>query len=212
MRYLDMESWDRKDHYTYFKGLTYPHFSIGANVDITAFYRSMKEKGNPFFISFLYVAMRAANEVAEFRYRIRGDKVVEHDTVRPSFTTMTDKGVFSFCTVPYMPDYSEFRQNTERQIDDTRDQVVLSDEPGRDDLVFVTSIPWVSFTSITQPIQMDPVDCIPRISWGKFFEEGGRAKLPLSVQAHHSLVDGDHIGRYFIKIQELLDYPERYFE
>ena len=28
-----------------------------------------------------------------------------------------------------------------------RQQVVLSDEPGRDDLLFMTAIPWVSFAS-----------------------------------------------------------------
>ncbi|MGK0468500.1 MAG: nitroreductase [Clostridium sp.] len=33
---------------------------------------------------------------------------------------------------------------------------------------------------------MNPVDSIPRISWGKYFEESGKIKLPLSVQAHHA--------------------------
>ncbi|WP_428866904.1 CatA-like O-acetyltransferase [Clostridium sediminicola] len=52
---------------------------------------------------------------------------------------------------------------------------------------------WVSFTSITHPIQMNPVHSVPRIAWGKYFEENGKIKLPLSVQVHHSLVDGIHV-------------------
>ena len=57
---------------------------------------------------------------------------------------------------------------------------------------------------------MNPVDSIPRISWGKYFEESGKIKLPLSVQAHHALVDGIHVGQYFNTIQEILDDPVKY--
>ena len=95
-------------------------------------------------------------------------------------------------------------------MDKVRSLVNLKDEPGRDDLLFVTSIPWVSFTNITHPISMHPVDSIPRISWGKYFEENGKTKLPLSVQAHHALVDGIHTGRYFELIQDMLDNPQDY--
>jgi chloramphenicol O-acetyltransferase type A len=86
----------------------------------------------------------------------------------------------------------------------------LEDDPERDDLLYITSIPWVSFTGITHPINMKPVDSIPRISWGKFFEENGKMQLPLSVQAHHAIVDGMHVGNYFVHMQELLNDPGRY--
>jgi chloramphenicol O-acetyltransferase type A len=57
---------------------------------------------------------------------------------------------------------------------------------------------------------MNPVDSIPRIAWGKYFEENGKIKLPLSVQVHHALVDGLHVGQYFNAIQEILDNPLKY--
>ncbi len=62
-----------------------------------------------------------------------------------------------------------------------------------------------SFTSFTHPIHMNPVDSIPRIAWGKFFSKGDRIKMPLSVQIHHALADGIHVGRYFNLVQEYLD-------
>ena len=96
MKFIDIENWNRKDHYNYFKQLNYPHFNICANLDITKFYRYIKE-------------------------------------------------------------------NT-----------------------------------------------IPRIAWGKYFEENGKIKLPLSVQVNHSMADGVHVGRYFNAIQEILDNPVKY--
>jgi chloramphenicol O-acetyltransferase type A len=62
------------------------------------------------------------------------------------------------------------------------------------------------------PIHMNPVDSIPRITWGKYWEDHGRTLLPLSVQVNHTLMDGQHVGIYFSKIQEILDHPELHLQ
>lgn len=210
MKFIDIENWKRKNHYNYFKQLDYPHFNVCGNLDITKFYRYIKESKNPFFISLLFTATKTANDIKEFRYRIRGDNVVEHETVNPSFTVMSENEVFGFCTVKFMDKFSDFKTITSNRIEKAKNNVSLEDELGIDDLIYITSIPWVSFTNITHPIQMSPVDSIPRISWGKYFEENGKIKLPFSVQAHHALVDGVHVGQYFTTIQEIINNPVKY--
>ena len=210
MKYIDIESWNRKDHFNYFKQFDYPHFNVCANIDITRTYKHIKEKGLPFFISMLYIASNAANSIKEFKLRIRGGSVVEHETVSPSFTVMTENEVFNYCTAPFMDDFFSFRASTSELIEKAKRSAGLDDDLERDDLLYITSLPWVSFASITHPINMHPVDSIPRISWGKFFEENGNNKLPLSVQAHHAIVDGMHVGNYFCLIQEILNEPGKY--
>lgn len=211
MKWIDMLNWERKNHFRYFMGLDYPHSSICANLDITHFYQMIKRDQKPFFASFLYATSRAANEIIEFRYRIRNNAVVEHVRVSPSFTIMTSQEVFSFCTAVYEKEFKLFLDKTTHLIESAKLSVNLEDEPGRDDLLYITSIPWVSFTGITHPIHMHPVDSIPRISWGKYFDENGRLKIPLSVQVHHALVDGAHIGHYFEILQHMMDHPDAYF-
>lgn len=209
MKYIDMENWPRKNQYNHFKALDYPHFNICGNIDITQFYKFIKENKNSFFPSFLFFSVKTANYIKEFRYRIREDRVIEHDVVNPSFTIMTTKGVFSFCTVEYVDNYNEFILNAKRKIEAAKNIVNLQDEPGRDDLLYITSVPWISFTSVVHPVHMNPVDSIPRIAWGKFFEENGKMKIPLSIQAHHALLDGDHVGKYFTLIQDFLNNPDK---
>jgi chloramphenicol O-acetyltransferase type A len=58
-------------------------------------------------------------------------------------------------------------------------------------------------------INLNP-DSIPRFAWGKFFPENQRLLMPLSVQAHHALVDGVHMGFYFEFMQDYLGHPECY--
>ncbi|MCM1990756.1 chloramphenicol acetyltransferase [Oceanirhabdus seepicola] len=210
MRLVDIENWKRKSHYNYFKQLDYPHFNVCGNLDITKFYKYIKEKEQPFFISMLYAATKTANSIKEFRYRIRKNEVVEHENVSPSFTVMSEDEVFGFCAVKFMDEFNIFKANTSKEIEKTKNNILLDDKAGRDDLIFFTSIPWVSFTSVTHPMHMSPVDSIPRIAWGKYFEENGRIKLPLSVQVHHALIDGVHVGKYFNALQEMIDQPSTF--
>jgi chloramphenicol O-acetyltransferase type A len=41
--------------------------------------------------------------------------------------------------------------------------------------------------------------------FGKMFDDGPRRKMPFSVEVHHALVDGLHVGRFFNLFQEKLD-------
>ena len=58
------------------------------------------------------------------------------------------------------------------------------------------------------PIPLNPADSVPRIAWGKFFEEGELLTMPLGVQAHHALVDGIHVGKFYAQVQGYLDQPQ----
>lgn len=211
MTIIDQAHWERRKHFEYFSQFDYPHFNVCVNLDITRFYPFTKDNEHPFFVSFLYAATLAANGILEFRCRIRNEQVVVHERVSPSFTVLSGNGIFGFFTAEYEDDFRAFKAKALAGIEAAKENPTIEDDPLRDDLLFITSLPWVSFTSISLPIQMHPVDSVPRLSWGKYFSEGDKTKIPFSVQAHHALVDGVHVGAYFMKIQTILDQPELYF-
>ena len=41
--------------------------------------------------------------------------------------------------------------------------------------------------------------------WGKYYEKDGKVMIPISVQAHHSFVDGLHIGQFVEQLQKCLN-------
>jgi len=57
------------------------------------------------------------------------------------------------------------------------------------------------------PLHLHPADSVPRFAWGKFFEEGEFLKMPLSVQGHHALMDGLHVGKLFAEVQDYFQQP-----
>lgn len=208
VKYIDIEKWKRKKHFEFFNSMDYPHFSLCADVDVTAARKYTKENDISFFKAVLYITAQAANGVPELRQRIRGEKVVEHGAVHPSFTMLTEDDLFSFCLVEYSPGFAGFAGRTERAMEDALKNPRLADPEGRDDLLFVTAIPWVSFTNITHPVHMHPADSVPRIAWGKFHKSGSALRMPVSLQAHHALVDGFHSGKYYNLLQEKLNKPD----
>jgi len=207
MRQIDMQTWPRREHFELLSAFNHPHAGLCANVDLTAFYPVVKQRGISFTVATVYVLARAANAIPEFRYRIRGGEVVEHEIVHPSVTILANEDLFSFCAIDYIEDFSLFAPRAAEQIAYVQEHPTLEDDPGRDDLLFMSAIPWVSFTSVMHPMQLHPADSVPRIAWGKFFEEGEFLKMPLDVQGHHALMDGIHIGRFYAEVQHYLQQP-----
>lgn len=212
MRHIDLSTWPRRKHFEVYNAFDYPHFNLCANVDITALYPFVKQRSLSLNITLIYLFARVANAIPEFRQRIREGQVVEHGVVHPSSTILTEGDLFSFCTIPFVADYAAFAAQAAVIIEQMKQQPRLEDEPGQDDLLFMSSLPWVSFTALQHPIHMHPVDSVPRIAWGKFFTAGDAMKMPLSVQVHHALLDGVHLGRYYTRVQEYLDQPKRLIE
>jgi chloramphenicol O-acetyltransferase type A len=210
MHEVDPNSWRRRRHFDLFNTFNHPHFNMCANLELTAFHQWIKNSRVSFTVAFIYTIARAANSIPEFRHRIHSRRVVEHDIVSPSITILVDDDLFSFCTIPYCEDFADFTDRATAMIAHVKEHPTLEDEPGRDDLLFMTAIPWVSFTSFTHPMQLHPADSIPRFAWGKFFQEGQGFKIPLSVQGHHALMDGIHMAKFYARIENYLQHPENW--
>lgn len=183
----------RADIYRHFRGFERPLFTICARVDV----RPMLEASSAgIFPTLLWNLLRAANSVPELRQRIRMDPeehVVEHDLVHCT-STVASEGAFQFCHFPYTPDARAFyaqipglvRESTAKSGLDLRVE-------DRDDMLYLTCVPWIDFSSMQHAETGDPLDCIPRIAWGKVVE----GQVTVCLTAHHSLVDGRHVAQFF---------------
>ncbi len=207
MHKIDMDDWARREHFEFFRTWDYPHFNMCGNVDITAFLPVVKARNSTITVGLIYLLTRAANSIREFRHRIRGESVVEHPVVHPACTILMKDDSFSFCYFDYMDDFGRFSKSAAERIANVRENPSLQERTS-DHWLYMTSIPWVSFTSFMHPMQLSPADSVPRFAWGKYFNAGDRLLLPLSVQGHHAVMDGLHIGRYYEKVQAMLDRPD----
>ncbi len=210
MKTINLDGWPRRDHYLLFKEFEYPYFSLCADIDITNFLPLIKTKEISFTAAIMYLVGRVANGIPEFRQRIRDEGPIEHEVVHPSATILSKDDLFTFCTAIYQENFLAFAAETQQEILRIKTEPSLEEKIKDDSMLFMTSIPWVSFTGFMHPVKLSPADSVPRFAWGKFREEGQKTVMPLSVQGHHALMDGLHAGLFYEEFQRLLDNPEQF--
>lgn len=209
MRTIDITNPHRRRHFNLFRAMSHPHFNVCANVDVGRWLAATREQDLKTTPSIVFLLASVANEIPELRQRIRGEELVEHPVVHPSFSVRTEVAdVFSFCEVKFNPNPRDFVQRAEQRMEAMRTSPSLEDEQGRDDYLFMSPFPWVSFTSMQHAMNYHPHDSVPRISWGKFIVTNENTTMPLSLQVHHAVVDGVHVGRFFQRVEELASMPE----
>jgi chloramphenicol O-acetyltransferase type A len=205
MKPVDIENWNRKTIYKYFKDFQDPFFNLTANLDVTALYRFCKEKKLSLSLANLFYSLQTVNEIREFRIRLKNDELVEFETIHATMTIAQPDETFSFCYFEMKDDVFEFNEAGRTAVEKYTALKTFEVERERVDLVYSSVIPWVSFTSFKHASRLNNKFTIPRLVWGKMFDDGGRKKLPHSVEVHHAIADGFHVGKYFVSLQEKID-------
>ncbi|MBU5435799.1 CatA-like O-acetyltransferase [Pseudoflavonifractor sp. MSJ-37] len=209
MQILDMETWDRREIYQFFRQTEWPFYAVSFSLDVTALKRTTKEEGLSFYYALVYETTRAMEEVEAFRLRDRGDHVVRHDSLVPSFTDLTPGSeLFHITTLELEPDRAAFCRRAKEL---STAQTAFLAETGawdRDQMVFFSCLPWVPMTSMTNERDKDPADTIPRVSWGGYEERGGRLVLNMALDVNHRTIDGVHIGRFYETLCRRIAAPE----
>lgn len=204
--YLDTDAWPRRQHFDWFRTYERPFFNVCAPLDVTRLSQSCKESSTPFSIAYHFLSIRTANEIEPFRFRLRGERVLVHDRIDCGTTVAVSGERFAFAYVEYANDFATFRSEFEQELAriEARDGR-LEPAEDRDDLVHYSVLPWLAFTSFSHARRDGNQDSVPKIVFGKTYESEGRRLMPHSVEVHHALMDGLHVGRYFERLQEVLD-------
>lgn len=207
MKFIDIASWKRKEHYEFFSKMASPNFGIVAEVDCTRAYEKAKAAGLSFFASYLHRSMVAVNRVPEFRYRIIEGKVCEFERIDAGSTIGREDGTFGFIFVPFDENFAVFNRELQKEIEAVKNStgLRLNNDDLKKNLIRHSIIPWFSFTALLHPTNFDRTDSVPKITFGKIVKREGKMFLPVSVEAHHGLMDGLHIAKYLQEFQEQLD-------
>ena len=210
-KYLDLANWARRDLFEFFLGFDKPYFNICARLDITNLLALLRRRSNVnVSLAYHYFALRIANEIEPFRYRLREGKVIVHDVINGGTTVLLPNDSFTFAYFDYEEDFEKFVLEAGRAVKDAQTGNHAFKPTNRDDTVYFTVLPWVSFTSFSHARNWGREDSVPRIAFGKFTKENDRILLPISVEVHHALMDGLHVGQYLARLEEALRKPENY--
>jgi len=208
-KHVDINSWKRKNQFYFFKNYDNPFYNICTDIEITKFYQYIKSKNLSFFLSNLFLSIKAANNIEEFRYRIKGSSVIIFEKINPSSTILNDDNTFKFCRFRYHQNFNEYLSKAEITLKEAlHAKNMLNPEPDKINVIHYSTIPWIRFNSISHARKYGNGDSIPKIVFGKFYKENSKIMLPVSIEVHHSLIDGYHVAEHFKLYQSYLEHPE----
>lgn len=201
---IDIESWIRKEHYLFFSKFEEPFFGVTVKVDCSKTYTSARQQGVSFFLSYLYKALKAANETENFRYRIIDNQVFCFNSVNASPTINRPNGTFGFAYIDYSDDEKEFYSNAQTEIARIKNSPSLMPSVSGQNVIHFSALPWLDFTSVSHARSFSFPDSSPKISFGKVIDCNGQKTMSVSIHVHHALMDGYHVGLFVERFQNLL--------
>jgi chloramphenicol O-acetyltransferase type A len=209
--YLDLDAWPRRELFEFYRDFDKPYFNICTRLDVTNLLPEVaKHSGVSVSLTYHYFALRAANEIEQFRYRLRNGRVLVHEVINGGTTLMLPNETFTLVYFDYFDTFANFIGPAQRAVEETKKDGAFQPRHEDDARIHCTTLPWISFTSFSHARNWRREDSVPKISFGKFIRENDRTLMPFSVEVHHALVDGLHVGRYVARIEEMLAQPEIY--
>lgn len=205
---IDLEKYERKEHFLHYINNVPCFYSMTTNIDITNLKNYIKEKEYKLYPTIIYAITRVVNNHIEFRMSLDAENNLGYFTdVNPTYTIFhKDNNTFSNIWTKYNSDFIDFYKNYEKDIKEYGDKKgFITKKSENNNLINISAIPWTSFTGFNLNLPKAKKYLLPIFTIGKHFEENKRMLLPLAVQVHHSVCDGFHTSRFINELQELLN-------
>jgi len=207
MREIDMKTWPRREIFEFFSATERPFYSVSFRMDVTPARRFAKAAGLSFYYAMTWLVTEALNRVEAFRYTIRDGKVFLLPRREPSFTDMKPEAdFFHICTMEAGGDIRDFCARAHEQ--SRNQQCFINYDDERPNLIYISCLPWLDLSGLTNEGELGRDDCIPRISWGKYVPEGEKLMMGFSFEVNHRFVDGADIGRFAAELEKLMNELE----
>lgn len=205
---IDIENWNRKEHYLHYMESLRCTYSLTTNIDITCLKHEIKSVNKKVYIALIYMITTAVNQHKEFRMDKDNDGRLGYwNEVNSSYTIFNEESqTFSSIWTEYNSCFPVFYDNCFQDISIYSGSTMMTPKSNAPKNVFtISSIPWTDFTAFNLNVYNEGSYLPPIFTIGKFIHQNERILMPLAIQVHHAVCDGFHLGRFVISLQELAD-------
>ena len=181
-----------------------PMVTFFKTVDVTCLVRVSKKRGLKFNMLLDYCIGKAAASVKEFYTLPVGGKLLQYEQLAVNTIVKNKNGEVSSCDILFTDDLAAFNRDYLQytaQVAESCTDRDLSEES----MVIGTSA--IIDTEIDGAVGMNSgIFNNPFLIWGRYRRRFFRYSLPVSVQFHHTQMDGAHAGKFLSNLQYEIDH------
>ena len=180
-----------------------PMVTFFKTLDVTNLIRVSKRRGLKFNMLLDFCIGKAAAGIKEFYILPVGDQLIAYDSIAVNTIVKNRTGEVSSCDILFTEDLDRFNreylEHTARVA-----QTCVDRDLSEDSMVIGTSA--IIDTEIDGAVGMNSgIFNNPFIIWGRWRRRFLRYTLPISLQFHHTQMDGAHAGRFLEMLQTEID-------
>src|SRR5260221_5373951 len=115
--FLDIANWSRRDLFQFFKGYDNPYFNICTRLDVTTLLALLRQSpGISVSLAYHYLALRVANEIESFHYRLKDGQVVVYEVINGGTTVLQPNESFTFAYFKFEEDFARVISAANRSV------------------------------------------------------------------------------------------------
>ena len=180
-----------------------PMVTFFKTLDVTNLIRVSKRRGLKFNMLLDWCIGKAATGVKEFYMLPVGDQLIAYDSIAVNTIVKNRTGEVSSCDILFTEDLDafnrEYLEHTARVAESCIDR-----DLSENSMVIGTSA--IVDTEIDGAVGMNSgIFNNPFLIWGRYRRRFLRYTLPISLQFHHTQMDGAHAGRFLEMLQTEID-------
>ena len=180
-----------------------PMVTFFKTLDVTNLIRVSKRRGLKFNMLLDWCIGKAAAGVKEFYMLPVGDQLIAYDSIAVNTIVKNRNGEVSSCDILFTEDLDRFNreylEHTARVAESCIDR-----DLSENSMVIGTSA--IVDTEIDGAVGMNSgIFNNPFLIWGRYRRRFLRYTLPISLQFHHTQMDGAHAGRFLEMLQIEID-------
>ena len=180
-----------------------PMVTFFKTLDVTNLIRVSRRRGLKFNMLLDFCIGKAAAGVKEFYILPVGDQLIAYDSIAVNTIVKNRTGEVSSCDILFTEDLDafnrEYLEHTARVAESCIDR-----DLSENSMVIGTSA--IVDTEIDGAVGMNSgIFNNPFLIWGRYRRRFLRYTLPISLQFHHTQMDGAHAGRFLEMLQTEID-------
>mgnify|MGYP001050596608 FL=1 len=179
-----------------------PMVTFFKKLDVTRLRRYGRRHGLKFNMLMCWCIGRAASQVKEFYMLPVDGRLLSYDSLAVNTIVSNSQGEVSSCDVPFSDNLSVFNEQYLRLTEEVATTCVNHDET--ECMVIGTSA--LAHYDIDGAVGMySGVFNNPFLIWGRYRRSWFRTSLMVSMQFHHTQMDGAHAADFLARLQHEID-------
>ena len=179
-----------------------PMVTFFKRLDVTRLRRYGRRHGLKFNMLICWCIGRAASQVKEFYMLPVDGRLLSYDSLAVNTIVSNSQGEVSSCDVPFSDNLSVFNEQYLRLTEEVATTCVNHDET--ECMVIGTSA--LAHYDIDGAVGMySGVFNNPFLIWGRYRRSWFRTSLMVSMQFHHTQLDGAHAADFLARLQHEID-------